>query len=191
MSKKGVNGGLKRGRKTLNEFKEFALKGNIIDLAVGVIIGGAFQSIVNSMVKDIIMPLIGLIVGDMDYSNLFVVLGKVPDGVDVAALSTPAAANAAGVQVFAYGSFISAAVNFLIMAVVIFMLVKGINSMKRLATRDAEKPEPTTKDCPYCRSKVDIKAVRCPHCTSELEVPAEKSAEEETVEVSVEALTDA
>ena len=113
----------------LKEFKEFAVKGNVIDLAVGVIIGGAFGKIVTSMVEDIIMPLVGAIFGSLDFSNLFLALGKVPEGT----AQTLAAVKAAGVPVFAYGNFITVALNFTIMAFIIFMMVKQINRLKREA----------------------------------------------------------
>ena len=113
----------------LKEFKEFAVKGNVIDLAVGVIIGGAFGKIVTSMVEDIIMPIVGAIFGSLDFSNLFLALGKVPEGI----APTLAAVKAAGVPVFAYGSFITVALNFTIMAFIIFMMVKQINRLKREA----------------------------------------------------------
>ena len=110
-----------------SEFKEFALKGNVVDLAVGVIIGGAFGKIVDSMVADIIMPLVGAVIGKIDFSNLFVVLGAVPPGTD----NTLAALKKAGVPVLAYGNFITIAINFLILAFVIFVMIKQINRLKR------------------------------------------------------------
>lgn len=122
----------------VSEFKEFALKGNVMDLAVGVIIGGAFGKIVDSMVGDLIMPLVGAIVGKLDFSNLFLVLGSVPPGTAM----TLDALKKAGVPVFAYGSFITVAVNFLILAFVIFMMVKQVNRLKREAP-PAPPAEPT------------------------------------------------
>ena len=142
-------------KKFIQEFKEFALKGNVIDLAVGVIIGAAFQNIVNSLVNDIVMPLISLLTGGIDFSDWAVVLGE--------------GENAAKVS---YGSFISAVLNFLIMAIVIFCFVKAISKAKSVVKKPEEKPAPTTKKCPFCQSEIDIKATRCPHCTSE--IPAEK-----------------
>ncbi len=174
-------------KKFFEEFKEFALKGNVMDLAVAVIIGGAFQSIINSVVNDLIMPLIGWLFGGLDFSNLFiplvnkskVILEPVVSGGDVV---TPAvtAGNAtleqleeAGVGVFKYGSFITAVINFILMALVIFMLVKGINKLTSLGGKfkkgKKEEAAPTTKTCPYCKSEIDIKATRCPHCTSQLD----------------------
>ncbi len=127
------------------EFKKFILRGNVIDLAVGVIIGAAFQAIVTSLVDDIISPLIGL-VANTDLSDMV----SVVNGVEIK-----------------WGSFITAIINFIIMAFVIFLIVKGINKMVELGKKKEEE-EPTTKVCPHCRSEIDIKATRCPHCTSEL-----------------------
>jgi large conductance mechanosensitive channel len=126
----------------LQEFKEFAVKGNVIDLAVGVIIGGAFGKIVGSMVDDLIMPVVGAIFGNMDFSNLFVVLGTAPEGT----ARTLAAMKEAGVPVLAYGNFLSVAINFVILAFVIFLLVKQINRMKREAPAEPEAPAVTPED---------------------------------------------
>ena len=126
----------------MQEFREFAIKGNVMDLAVGVIIGGAFGKIVDSVVSDLIMPVVGLIFGKLDFSNLFVVLGSAPDGVP----RTLDALRKAGVPVFAYGSFITVAVNFLILAFIIFMMVKQINRLKREAPPAPEAPAPTPED---------------------------------------------
>lgn len=144
------------------EFKKFIMRGNVIDLAVGVIIGGAFQAIVNSLVDDIIMPLIGVILGKIDFSTLSV---KFFDPLDQAKQTVL-------VEIF-YGKFITAVINFLIMAFVIFLIVRSINkvSEKAAARRKAGEPEPdpTTKICPFCKSEIDIEAVKCPHCTSDVE----------------------
>lgn len=141
----------------LKEFKKFALRGNMIDLAVGIIIGGAFSSIVNSLVNDIIMPILGLFTNRIDFTNWFIAL----DGKDYATLE---AAQAAGAATVNYGLFLSGILNFIIMAFVVFMLVRWINKLK--------KPEPAadpiTKKCPYCLTDIDINATRCPNCTSEL-----------------------
>lgn len=145
-------------KKFLDEFKTFILRGNVMNLAVGVIIGAAFQAIINSLVDDIIMPLISIVTGGIDFSNLFIQLGG------DTRYATLAAAQEAGAAVLAYGSFITAILNFLIMALVIFCLVKFINKL----TVKEEDEEVTTKTCPYCQSEIDIKATRCPHCTSEL-----------------------
>ncbi len=142
----------------LKEFKKFALRGNMIDLAVGVIIGGAFNALVTSLVNDIIMPILSLLTGKIDFSNLFIALdGKHYD--------TLAAAQELGVATVNYGTFISGVINFIIMAFVVFLLVKGMN---RLAEHGKKPAEPTTKKCPYCLSEIDIKATRCPHCTSQM-----------------------
>ena len=154
----------KKGKGFIAQFKAFALKGNMIDLAVAVIVGGAFQVIVNSLVKDIVMPVIGLITGGVDFSNQFVVLGTVPEGADV---STLEAARKA-VSVFAYGSFITAVIHFLIMAFVIFMLVKFLNRLKTVGAKKGEKA-PDEKDCPFCKKAIAYEAVRCPFCTSTIE----------------------
>lgn len=135
-------------KKFMEEFKKFIARGNVMDMAVGVIIGGAFTAIVNSLVNDIMMPVLSLITGGMDFTHLCIVLGK---GEEAATLN--------------YGAFLAAIINFLLIALVIFFLIKGINKM---APKKEKAPE-TTKTCPYCREKVDKKATRCPHCTSELQ----------------------
>jgi large conductance mechanosensitive channel len=142
----------------LKEFNEFALKGNMIDLAVGVIIGGAFGKIVTSLVNDIIMPLLGLLLGNTNFSNLFITLGK-------GSFKTIAEANAAGVATLNYGIFINNIIDFLIIAFSIFIVIKQLNRFKK-----KEAPAPvTTKKCKYCLSDVPLQATRCPHCTSNLE----------------------
>jgi len=143
------------------EFKEFAVKGNAIDLAVGVIIGAAFGSIVTSLVKDIIMPPIGLLAGGLDFSNKFVVLKAAKDG--AVAFNTPVDALKAGAVTWNYGNFITLVINFLIVAFCIFLVIRGINKMKR-----PPHAPPVTKDCPACAMTIPIKAKRCPHCTTEL-----------------------
>ncbi len=150
------------------EFKEFAVKGNMMDLAVGVIIGGAFNALVSSLVNDIIMPLLSLITGKIDFNNLFIAL-------DGEKYTTLEAAKEAGASTVNYGSFISGIINFIIMAFVVFLIVKAINGMRTKLEEKAkskkaadEAKEPTTKVCPFCQSEISIKAVRCPHCTSEL-----------------------
>ena len=143
------------------EFKEFAVKGNAIDLAVGVIIGAAFGGVIASLVKDIIMPPLGLLTGGLDFSNQFLVLKGAPNG---APFSTPADAAKAGAITWNYGNFVTLLINFLIVALAIFLVVKGINRMKRPSPAAA----PVAKDCPACMMSIPIKATRCPHCTSEL-----------------------
>ncbi|MDY6017581.1 MAG: large conductance mechanosensitive channel protein MscL [Oscillospiraceae bacterium] len=143
------------------EFKKFITRGNVIDLAVGVIVGGAFQKIVNSLVDDIVMPVISLATKGLDFANWFIAL----DGEKYATLE---AAKEAGAATLNFGNFISAILNFLIMAFIIFLLVKGINSVVE-KTKKPEAPEaPKTKKCPYCKTEIDIDASRCPHCTSEI-----------------------
>lgn len=143
------------------EFKEFAVKGNALDLAVGVIIGAAFGLVVGSLVKDIIMPPIGLVTGGLDFSNMFVVLKQAPNGV---AFATPADAAKVGAITWNYGNFITVLINFLIVAFAIFLVVRAFNRMKRPAPTAA----PVSKDCPACAMTIPIKALRCPHCTTEL-----------------------
>jgi large conductance mechanosensitive channel len=143
------------------EFKEFAVKGNAIDLAVGVIIGAAFGSVIGSLVKDIIMPPIGLLTGGLDFSNQFLVLKGAPGG---ATFATSAEAAKAGAITWNYGNFITLLINFVIVAFAIFMIVKGVNRMKRPTPTAA----PVSKECPACAMTIPIKATRCPHCTSEL-----------------------
>jgi large conductance mechanosensitive channel len=143
----------------VSEFKEFAMKGNVVDLAIGMIIGSAFTSIVNSLVKDVITPLIGAITGGLDFSNLFISL----DGTKYATL---AEAQEAGAAVLAYGNFITAVINFLIVALVIFIVFKKLLAPRK--KKEEVPAAPTEKECPYCKSTININATRCPHCTSEL-----------------------
>ena len=136
-------------KKFMDEFKKFISRGNVMDMAVGVIIGGAFTAIVNSLVNDVMMPVLSLITGGLDFSKLCIVLGE---GEGAATLN--------------YGSFVAAIINFLLIAFVIFMLIKTINKF----FKKEEAPAPvTTKDCPYCKQKIALEATRCPHCTSQLE----------------------
>ncbi len=147
------------------EFREFIMRGNVMDMAVGIIIGAAFSAIVNSLVKDIIMPPIGLI-WKKDFANLFWVL---KEGKDVAGpYPTLADAQSAGAVTMNYGNFINYLITFLIVAFVIFLLIRAINRMRRAAEKPKEAAAPTTRECPFCLSAVPIKATRCPHCTSEL-----------------------
>ena len=133
----------------MKEFKEFVARGNVMDMAVGIIIGGAFTAIVTSLVNDVLMPVLSLITGGFDFSSLCIVLGE---GEGAATLN--------------YGAFIAAVINFLLIAIVIFILIKAINKLSR---KKMEEPAPaTTKECPFCKEQVAIQATRCPHCTSEL-----------------------
>jgi large conductance mechanosensitive channel len=145
------------------EFKEFAMRGNVVDMAVGIIIGGAFGTIVKSLVSDVIMPPIGLLLGGVDFSNLFVV---VKDGATAGPYNALADAAAAGAVTINYGVFMDNVVSFLIVAFAVFLLIKGINSMKR--EQEAPPAEPTEKDCVYCCTSIPIKATRCPNCTAEI-----------------------
>ena len=147
----------------LKEFKEFAMRGNVVDMAVGIIIGGAFGTIVKSMVADVLMPPIGLLMGGVDFSNLFIVL---KNGSSSGPLNSLADAQATGAVTINYGVFLNGVVSFLIVAFAVFMLIRGVNQMKR--KEEASPAEPTTKDCQYCLLSIPIKAVRCGHCTSEL-----------------------
>ena len=148
----------------MKEFKEFAVKGNVVDMAVGIIIGGAFGTIVKSLVSDILMPPIGLLLGGVDFANLFGVL-KAGETV-LPPYASLADAQAAGAVTLNYGLFINNIITFLIVAWAVFMLVKGINSLKR---KEPVAPiAPTDKPCPYCATAIPLAAKRCPHCTSEL-----------------------
>jgi len=143
----------------LKEFKEFAMRGNVLDMAIGIIIGAAFGKIITSLVGDVLMPPIGLLLGKLDFSNLFINLS----GQHFASLTD---AKAAGVATINYGMFFNTIIDFIIVAFVIFLLIRQVNKLKR-------QPEPalsvpTTKECPFCLSVIPIKATRCPHCTSEL-----------------------
>jgi large conductance mechanosensitive channel len=144
----------------LKEFRDFALRGNVLDLAIAVIIGAAFGKIVTSFVNDILMPPIGLLLGGVDFGNLFINLSGT-------AYATLAEAQAAGAPTLNYGLFLQAVIDFLIVAFVIFLIVRQINKMRRPAPQ-----APTTKECPYCFTNIPIKATRCPECTSQLGTPA-------------------
>ena len=145
------------------EFKEFAMRGNVVDMAVGIIIGGAFGTIVKSLVSDVLMPPLGLLLGGVDFSDLFFTL---KDGTTAGPYATLAAAKSAGAVTLGYGLFINAVISFLIVAFAVFLLIKAINQLQRI--KEEPPAEPTTKDCPYCLSSIPIKATRCPQCTSEL-----------------------
>ena len=155
-------------KKIWSEFKEFAVKGNAVDLAVGVIVGAAFTGIINSLVKDVIMPPISLLTGGLDFSNKFVILRVAKDG--SMAFNTPADAAKAGAITWNYGNFITLMINFLIVAGAVFLLVRAINKLRE----PAEEKEPDKKDCPACAMKIPFEATRCPYCTTELSGAAAK-----------------
>ena len=156
------NNGSKEG-KMLKEFKEFAMKGNVLDMAVGIIIGAAFGTLVASFVSDVLMPPIGLLLGKVDFSSLYVVLhaGAVPGP-----YGSLAQAQAAGAVTLNYGIFINRIIAFLIVAFALFLIIRSMNRLRRKA--EVPAPAAATKECPYCCTAVAIKAVRCPHCTSEI-----------------------
>jgi large conductance mechanosensitive channel len=143
----------------LKEFKEFALRGNVLDMAIGIIIGAAFGKIVSSLVNDLLTPVLGLLAGQMDFSNQFVTLSG-------PSFATLKAARDAGAPVFAYGLFLNTVLDFLIVAFAVFLLVRQVNRLRRQATPPA--PAPTTKECSFCASTIPLRASRCPQCTSEL-----------------------
>jgi large conductance mechanosensitive channel len=145
------------------EFKEFAMRGNVVDMAVGIIIGAAFGTIVSSLVADIIMPPIGLLLGNVDFTNLFAVLRE---GTAAGPYASLAIAKAAGAVTLNYGVFINTIISFLIVAFAVFLMIRSLNKLKR--QQEAPAAAPTTKECPFCISAIPIKASRCPHCTSEL-----------------------
>jgi large conductance mechanosensitive channel len=147
----------------LKEFKEFAMRGNVVDMAVGIVIGVAFGGIIKSLVADVLMPPIGLLLGDVDFSNLFLVIRE---GSTAGPFATVAAAREAGAVTLNYGLFVNTIVNFLIIAFAIFFVVRGINRLKK--KEEAPAAEPTTRECPLCLSTIPIKATRCGHCTSEI-----------------------
>ena len=150
---------MKGGSRMLKEFKAFAMRGNVLDMAIGIVIGVAFGKIVTSFVNDVVMPPIGLLLGKVDFSNLFIDLsGK--------SYATLAEAKAAGAATIKYGLFLNTVVDFVIVAFVIFLLIQQINRMKRQP--EAAPAAPTTKECPYCLSSIAIKATRCSHCTSDV-----------------------
>jgi large conductance mechanosensitive channel len=145
------------------EFKEFAMRGNVLDMAVGIVIGASFGAIITSFVADVIMPPIGLLLGNIDFSSLFIILkeGKVPGPYE-----SLAAAKAAGAVTLNYGVFINTIISFLIVAFAVFLVIKNMNRLKR--EQEAPPAAPTTKECPFCLSAIPIKAVKCAHCTAEL-----------------------
>ncbi|NLW72243.1 MAG: large conductance mechanosensitive channel protein MscL [Chloroflexi bacterium] len=155
--------------KLFREFKEFVVKGNALELAVGVIIGGAFGAVVNSLVKDILMPPIGLLLGKVDFTNLYIPLNAAARALPAGTTLTEA--QDSGAIVLAYGSFLTTVISFVIIAFCIFLVIKALNQARRSADIKAGKnPDaPTNKACPFCKSDIPIAATRCPHCTSQLE----------------------
>jgi large conductance mechanosensitive channel len=147
----------------LKEFKEFALRGSVLDMAVGIIIGAAFGAIVSSLVADVLMPPIGLLLGRVDFSNLYVVLAS---GTAAGPYVSLAAAQQAGTVTLNYGIFINKIIGFLIVAFALFLVIRSMNRLKR--QQETVAAEPTTKACPFCFTEIPTKAVRCPNCTSEL-----------------------
>lgn len=144
----------------LKEFKEFAMRGNVMDMAIGIILGTAFGAIVTSMVNDVLMPPIGLVMGGADFTDLFINLGE-------GTYPTLAEAQEAGSPVIAYGAFLNRVIDFLIVAFVIFLVVKQMNRLTR--KEEGPPPEPTEKACPYCATQIPVAATKCPHCTSQLQ----------------------
>lgn len=165
-------------KKIIEEFKAFVMRGNVMNLAVGVIIGGAFQAIVNSLVNDIVSPVISLATKGINFADKFILLSKPAEDVTI---TTVEQAKELGVATLNYGSFITAVINFFIMAVVIFALVKSINKLMEIGKKKEEEPAdeaPTTKVCPFCKSEISIEAVKCPHCTSDIPEEAAEASEE-------------
>ncbi len=146
------------------EFKEFAMRGNVVDMAVGIIIGGAFGTIVKVLVSDVLMPPIGMLLGGVDFTNLFLVI---KDGATAGPYASLADAKTAGAVSINYGVFFNAIISFLIVAFAVFLLIRAINKLKR--EEEVPEEEPTTKDCGFCFNTIPIKATRCPNCTSQLE----------------------
>jgi large conductance mechanosensitive channel len=148
------------------EFKEFAMKGNVVDMAVGIVIGAAFGAIVKSVVSDIIMPPVGLLLGNVDFSNLFFII---KEGATAGPYPTVAEAQKAGAVTVNYGLFLNSIISFIIVAFAVFLVVKGINNLRR--QQETPAPVPTAKECPYCLSAIPVKAIRCAYCTAELKTP--------------------
>ena len=159
-------------KKVLNDFREFIMKGNVIDLAVGIIIGGGFNTIVTSLVNDILMPPIGLLLGDVNFSDFYVILKQ--GETSVAAHATLEKAQAAGAVTWNYGLFINSLISFLIIAIAVFVIIRGVNKMQQEVEKRAKKPETAVdegtqeKTCPFCIQTIPLKATRCPYCTSKL-----------------------
>lgn len=152
-------------KKVFNDFKEFVMRGNVLDLAIGVIIGSSFGAIVNSLVKDILMPPIGVLLGNVDFGNLFLQLN--PKQVPLAPGTTLATAQEAGAVTWNYGTFINTIITFLIISVAVFFIIKLVAKLRK--PKEEAPAEPTEKDCPFCCTKIPVNAIRCPHCTSKLD----------------------
>ena len=150
-------------KKFFEEFKKFAMRGNVVDMAVGVVVGGAFSKIVTSLVNDVFMPVIGLLTGGSNVSGMFALLGEAPEGT---VIETVEQAKELGIATLNYGTFIQTIIDFILVAFCIFLVVKFINKMKKPAPTPA--PAPAPRKCPFCQSVIDEKATRCPHCTSQL-----------------------
>ena len=153
-------------KKNIEEFKTFAIKGNVIDMAVGIIIGAAFGKVVDSMVKDVIMPPLGWLLGKVDFTNMYF---TIPFNVDTSAYNSLEAVQNAGIVTVNYGLFFNTIISFVLVAFAVFMLIKAINKLKSAAEKKEEVEEAaTTKTCPRCFSTIDIKATKCPHCTADI-----------------------
>ena len=150
----------------LRDFKEFVMRGNVVDMAVGIVIGGAFGTIIKSAVDDVLMPPVGLLLGGVDFSNLFVVLQA--GAKSAGPYATLALAKAAGAVTINYGLFVASIVSFVIVALALFMCIKAMNSMRREAAAEPAPAGPATKECPRCLTAVPLKATRCPACTSDI-----------------------
>ncbi len=150
-------------KKFFDEFKKFAMRGNVVDMAVGVVVGGAFSKIVTSLVNDVFMPVIGLLTGGTNVSGMFALLGDAPEGTVIESIEQ---AKELGIATLNYGTFIQTIIDFILVAFCIFLVVKFINKMKKPAPAPA--PAPAPRKCPFCQSVIDEKATRCPHCTSQL-----------------------
>ncbi len=159
-------------KRELNEFKSFAVRGNVIDMAVGIIIGASFGKIVDSMVNDVIMPPLGWLMGKVDFTNLYFTMPtKLDDLGNIPHYASLEAAKAAGAVTINYGVFINTLISFILVAFAVFLLIKGVNKLQAGVKKDAadkEEAAPTVKTCPRCFSEIDIRATRCPHCTSEV-----------------------
>ena len=154
-------------KKNLNEFKEFAIKGNVMDMAIGIIIGAAFGKIVDSMVKDVVMPPLGWLMGRVDFTNLYFTMPNAEG--EIIKYPSLEAAQAAGAVTINYGLFINTIISFILVAFSVFLLVKGINKIKAMSEKKAEEEAAaTTKKCPRCFSEIDINATKCPHCTADI-----------------------